>query len=69
VFIRGETCFSWAKYRTATSEIANITLGNITTDAKGNASADVGTIQPAGWSIFRVSDASGVQFVTAFRVQ
>ncbi len=45
------------------------TLANITTDAQGNASADVGTVQAAGWSTFRVSDASGVQFVTAFRVQ
>lgn len=44
-------------------------LANITTDAHGNASANVGTVQPAGWSVFRVSDASGVQFVTAFRVQ
>lgn len=50
-------------------QTACATLANITTDAQGNASADVGTIQPAGWSIFRVSDASGVQFVTAFRVQ
>jgi hypothetical protein len=45
------------------------TLSNITTDAQGNANADVGTVQPAGWSVFRVSDSSGVQFVTAFRVQ
>jgi len=44
-------------------------LANITTDAQGNASANVGTVQPAGWSVFRVSDANGVQFVTAFRVQ
>jgi hypothetical protein len=44
-------------------------LANITTNAQGNASADVGSVQPAGWSVFRVSDASGVQFVTAFRVQ
>ena len=44
-------------------------LANITTDAQGNASADVGEVQPATWSVFRVSDASGVQFVTAFRVQ
>jgi len=44
-------------------------LANITTDPQGNASANVGTIQPAGWSVFRVSDANGVQFVTAFRVQ
>lgn len=44
-------------------------LANITTDAQGNASADVGPVQPVGWSVFRVSDPSGVQFVTAFRVQ
>ena len=44
-------------------------LANVTTDAQGNASADVGGVQAAGWSIFRVSDASGVEFVTAFRVQ
>jgi hypothetical protein len=44
-------------------------LANITTNAQGNASADVGAVQAAGWSVFRVSDASGVQFVTAFRVQ
>jgi len=45
------------------------TLGDITTDAQGNANADVGTVQGLGFSIFRISDASGVQFVTAFRVQ
>jgi hypothetical protein len=45
------------------------TLSNITTNAQGNANADVGTVQPAGWSVFRVSDSSGVQFVTAFQVQ
>lgn len=44
-------------------------LANITTDAQGNASTDVGTVQAAGWSDFRVSDADGVEFVTAFRVQ
>jgi len=44
-------------------------LANITTDAHGNASADVGTVTPRGGSIFRVSDANGVQFVTAFRVE
>jgi hypothetical protein len=44
-------------------------LADITTNAQGNASADVGTVQPAGWSIFRLSDAVGVEFVTAFRVQ
>jgi hypothetical protein len=46
-----------------------INLANITTDAQGNASADVGTVQIGAFNIFRVSDASGVQFVTAFRVQ
>lgn len=44
-------------------------LANITTDAQGNVSADVGTVQAAGWSTFRVSDADGVEFVSAFRVQ
>ncbi len=44
-------------------------LANVTTDANGNASADIGTIQPAGWSVFRVTDANGVEFVSAFRVQ
>lgn|GEM_PF-2586802 len=44
-------------------------LANITTDAQGNASADVGTVQAAGWSDFRISDSDGVEFVTAFRVQ
>ena len=44
-------------------------LASITTDANGNAHANVGTVSPASWSIFRVSDASGVQFVTAFRSQ
>lgn len=45
------------------------TLGNITTDAQGNANADVGPVQGTSFNVFRVSDASGVQFVTAFRVQ
>jgi hypothetical protein len=45
------------------------TLGNITTNAQGNANADVGTVQVTSLNVFRVSDASGVQFVTAFRVQ
>ena len=44
-------------------------LANITTNPQGNASADVGTVPLQAGSIFRVSDASGVQFVTAFRVQ
>ncbi len=44
-------------------------LATLTTDAAGNASADIGTVQPAGSSVFRVSDSDGVQFVTAFRVK
>jgi hypothetical protein len=44
-------------------------LASLTTDTQGNASADVGMVQPAGSSVFRVSDSDGVQFVTAFRVQ
>jgi hypothetical protein len=45
------------------------TLANVTTNGQGNASADVGSVPLAGAAIFRVSDANGVQFVTAFRVQ
>jgi hypothetical protein len=45
------------------------TLANVTTNQQGNASADVGSVPLAGGTIFRVSDANGVQFVTAFRVQ
>ncbi len=44
------------------------TLGNITTDAQGNAKADV-TVHVTSLNVFSLSDASGVQFVTAFRVQ
>ncbi len=44
-------------------------LANVTTDASGNASQDIGSITPAGWSVFRVSDNSGVEFVSAFQVQ
>ena len=46
-----------------------IPLANITTDVNGNATADIGAVQRDGFSIFRVSDADGVEFVTAFRVQ
>jgi hypothetical protein len=46
-----------------------LALANITTNAQGNASADVGSVPIEGGPIFRVSDATGVQFVTAFRVQ
>lgn len=44
-------------------------LASITTDAQGNASADVGDVQAAGWSDFRVSDSDGVEFMSAFRVK
>lgn len=44
-------------------------LASITTDADGNASADVGDVQAAGWSNFRVSDSDGVEFMSAFRVK
>jgi len=50
-------------------QTACLPLADVTTDALGNANTDVGTVQPAGLSIFRVSDINGVQFVTAFRVQ
>jgi hypothetical protein len=43
-------------------------LANITTDAQGNASADVGQPQPGGITNFTVSDADGVEFISAFRV-
>ena len=58
-------------FNTALCNLSNVctALANITTDAQGNASADVGTVQATGWSVFRISDANGVQFVTAFRVQ
>lgn len=46
-----------------------MTLSNIVTNGQGNASADVGSVPLVVGTIFRVSDASGVQFVTAFRVQ
>jgi hypothetical protein len=46
-----------------------IALANIMTDVNGNATADIGAVQRDGFSIFRVSDADGVEFVTAFRVQ
>jgi len=45
-----------------------IALANITTDAQGNASADVGAVPQDSFSIFQVSDADGVEFITAFRV-
>lgn len=44
-------------------------LASITTDADGNASADIGDVQAAGWSNFRVSDSNGVEFMSAFRVK
>jgi hypothetical protein len=45
-----------------------IALANVTTDAQGNASVDVGPVQRDLFSIFTVSDSDGVEFVTAFRV-
>ena len=50
-------------------QTACLPLADVTTDVLGNANINVGTVQPAGLSIFRVSDINGVQFVTAFRVQ
>ena len=44
-------------------------LSNITTDTQGNASADVGTLQNQDNDIFLVGDSSGVEFISAFRVQ
>ncbi len=44
-------------------------LANVTTDSNGNAGQDIGSITPAGWSVFRVSDSNGVQFVSAFQVE
>jgi hypothetical protein len=44
-------------------------LSTITTDAQGNASADVGTLQNQDNDVFLVSDSSGVEFISAFRVQ
>jgi hypothetical protein len=57
-------------FNTALCDLSNrcTALTDITTDAQGNASADIGTVQQGG-NVFRVSDANGVQFVTAFRVQ
>ena len=43
-------------------------LSDVTTDAQGSASADVGSIQPFGSSVFLVSDSAGVEFISAFRV-
>ena len=51
------------------TQVPCTTLANVTTNAQGNASADVGSVPFGGGTIFQVSDASGVQFVTAFRVQ
>src|SRR5947209_3934423 len=44
-------------------------LSNITTDTQGNASGDVGTLQNQDHDIFLVGDSSGVEFISAFRVQ
>jgi hypothetical protein len=44
-------------------------LSNITTDTQGNASADVGTLRNQDNDTFLVGDSSGVEFISAFRVQ
>jgi hypothetical protein len=44
-------------------------LSTITTDSQGNAGADVGTLQNQDNDVFLVSDSSGVEFISAFRVQ
>jgi hypothetical protein len=44
-------------------------LSNITTDTQGSASADVGTLRNQDDDIFLVGDSSGVEFISAFRVQ
>jgi hypothetical protein len=44
-------------------------LASVTTDAQGNASVNVGAVQRDLFSIFRLSDSDGVEFVTAFQVQ
>ena len=44
-------------------------LSDVTTDSGGSVSADVGSVQPFGSSVFIVSDSAGVEFISAFRVQ
>ncbi len=44
-------------------------LSNITTDSQGNANSDVGTLNNQDSNVFLVSDSSGVEFISAFRVQ
>ncbi|HEV3037940.1 MAG TPA: tetratricopeptide repeat protein [Candidatus Angelobacter sp.] len=44
-------------------------LSNITTDTQGSASADVGTLRNQDNDSFLVGDSSGVEFISAFRVQ
>ena len=44
-------------------------LSNITTDSQGNANSDVGTLNNQDNDVFLVSDSSGVEFISAFRVQ
>jgi hypothetical protein len=44
-------------------------LSDVTTDSNGNASADIGTVQAFGSSVFEVTDSAGVEFISAFRVQ
>jgi hypothetical protein len=58
--------FNTAVCFTLTSCIA---MTDVTTDADGNASIDIGQVQAAGWSNFLLTDSDGVEFVSAFRIR
>ena len=45
-----------------------IAMANVTTDSHGNASVDIGEVQPAGLGVFLLSDSDGIEFVNAFQV-
>jgi hypothetical protein len=51
------------------SLISCIAMTDVTTDADGNASIDIGQVQAAGWSNFLLTDSDGVEFVSAFRIR
>ena len=44
-------------------------LSSVATDMQGNASADIAMLPPFDSVLFVVSDSSGTQFISAFRVQ
>ncbi len=46
-----------------------LALPDVTTDAQGNANTDLGSLPPFVSTVFTVSDSSGVEFISAFRVQ